>query len=185
VRRRSGSSAVYAPACPRRYCSIQWHRKLHGVLRRLPVQGIEERLTVELGLRAPTVGWSPATSIRCLRRGLVQSSALGASPRSIEAIPRVGWGEEWLGWPVYGGHGLRGRWHLAHMANSGELELGLGQWRTGVYGRGRDGFNRRGRGVGLRAWEECRGHALACQNASNTWAFVSASVQTFAGITNV
>ena len=56
VRRRSGSSAAYAPACSRQYCSIQWHRKLHGVLRMLPVQGIEERLTVELGLRALAVG---------------------------------------------------------------------------------------------------------------------------------
>jgi hypothetical protein len=56
VRRRSGLSAAYAPACSRRYCSIQWHRKLHEVLRRLPVQGIEERLTVELGLRASAVG---------------------------------------------------------------------------------------------------------------------------------
>jgi hypothetical protein len=56
VRRRSGSSAAYAPACSRGYCSIQWHRKLHGVLRMLPVQGIEERLTVELGLHAPAVG---------------------------------------------------------------------------------------------------------------------------------
>jgi hypothetical protein len=41
------------------------------------------------------------------------------------------------------------------------------------------------RGVGLRAWVERRGCALARQNASNTWAFVSASVQAFAGITNV
>jgi hypothetical protein len=56
VRRRSGSSVAYAPASSRRYCSIQWHRKLHGVLRRLPVRGIEERLTVELGLRASAVG---------------------------------------------------------------------------------------------------------------------------------
>jgi hypothetical protein len=56
VRRRSGSSAAYAPACSRQYCSIQWHRKLHGVLRMLPVQGVEERLTVELGLRASAIG---------------------------------------------------------------------------------------------------------------------------------
>jgi hypothetical protein len=56
ARRRSGSSTAYAPACSRWYFSIQWHMKLHGVLRMLPVQGIEERLTVELGLRAPTVG---------------------------------------------------------------------------------------------------------------------------------
>jgi hypothetical protein len=56
VRRRSGSSAAYASACSRRYGSIQWHRKFHGVLRMLPAQRIEERLTVELGLRAPAVG---------------------------------------------------------------------------------------------------------------------------------
>jgi hypothetical protein len=56
VLRRSGSSAAYAPACSRQYRSIQWHRKLHGALRMLPVQGIEERLAVELGLRAPVVG---------------------------------------------------------------------------------------------------------------------------------
>jgi hypothetical protein len=56
VRRRSSSSAAYAPTYSWRYCSIQWHMKLHGVLRMLPVQGIEERLTVELGLRAPAVG---------------------------------------------------------------------------------------------------------------------------------
>jgi hypothetical protein len=45
---------------------------------------------------------------------------------------------------------LRGHWHLAHGANSGELELGLGQWRVGVYGRGRDGFYRRRRSVDAR-----------------------------------
>jgi hypothetical protein len=55
VRRRSGSLAAYAPACSRWYCSIQWHRKLHRVLRMLPVQGFEERLTMELDLRAPAV----------------------------------------------------------------------------------------------------------------------------------
>jgi hypothetical protein len=30
--------------------------ELHWVLRKLPVQGIEERLTVELGLHTPVVG---------------------------------------------------------------------------------------------------------------------------------
>jgi hypothetical protein len=148
VRRRSGSLATYALACSRRHCSIQWHRKLHRVLRLLPVRGIDGRLTVEPGLRAPAVGWSPVTSIRCLRWGRVQSPALGASLRSVEAIPRVGRGGEWLGWPVYGGRGLRGCWHLAHGANCGELELDLGQWRTGAYGQGRDGFYRHGRGRG-------------------------------------
>jgi hypothetical protein len=56
MRRRSGSSAACAPACPRRYSSIKWHRKLHGVLRTLQVLGIDERLTVELGLRATEAG---------------------------------------------------------------------------------------------------------------------------------
>jgi hypothetical protein len=55
VRRRASSSAAGAPAYPRRYSSIQGHGKLHGVLRNLPVQGIEERLTVEPGLRSPVV----------------------------------------------------------------------------------------------------------------------------------
>jgi hypothetical protein len=121
------------------------------------VQGIDERLTVELGLRAPAVDWSPTTSIRRLWWGRVQSLALGASPGSVEAIPRVGRGGEWLGWPVHGGRGLRGRWHLAHGAHSGELELGLGQWRAGVYGRGRDGFykSRRGRGRGVGTARGC------------------------------
>jgi hypothetical protein len=166
VRRRSCSSVAYAPACSRRYCSIQWHRKLHGVLRTLPAQGIDGRLTAELGLRAPAVGWSPTMSIRCLRWGRVQSLVLGASPRSVEAIPRVGRGGEWLGWPVYGGRGMRGRWHLACGANSGELKLGLGQWRAGVYGRGRDGFYRRGRGCGVGA---ARGYARGWSAKGMLW----------------
>jgi hypothetical protein len=55
VRRRASSSAAGAPAYPRRYSSIQGHRKLHGVLRSLLVQGIEERLTVEPSLRSPAI----------------------------------------------------------------------------------------------------------------------------------
>jgi hypothetical protein len=39
--------------------------------------------------------------------------------------------------------------------------------------------------AGLCAWAERRGRALARQNTSNTWAFVFASVQAFAGITNM
>jgi hypothetical protein len=56
VRRRASSAAARAPAYPRRYRSIQGHRKLHGVLKSRSMQGIEEQLTVELGLRSPTVG---------------------------------------------------------------------------------------------------------------------------------
>jgi hypothetical protein len=55
-RRRAGSSAVCAPACSQRYSSIQGHKELHGVLKNLPMQGIEGKLTVELGLRTPAVG---------------------------------------------------------------------------------------------------------------------------------
>jgi hypothetical protein len=55
-RRRVSSSAAGAPAYPRRYSSIQGHGKLQGVLRSLPVHGIEERLTVEVGPCSPVVG---------------------------------------------------------------------------------------------------------------------------------
>jgi hypothetical protein len=67
--------------------------------------------------------------------------------RSVEANPRVRRDEEWLVRPIYGGRGLRGRWHAALWANAGELELGLGQGHAGVYGRGRGGFYSRGRGM--------------------------------------
>jgi hypothetical protein len=53
---RASSSVAVAPAYPRRYSSIPRHEKLHGVLRSLPIQGIEERLTMELGLHSPVVG---------------------------------------------------------------------------------------------------------------------------------
>ena len=56
VRRRASLSAAGAPAYPRRYSSIQGHMKLHGVLRSISVQGIGERLTMELGLCSPAVG---------------------------------------------------------------------------------------------------------------------------------
>jgi hypothetical protein len=64
VCRRSGLSAACAPACSRRYGSIKWSRELHGVLRTLRVQGIDEWLTVELGLRAMAASWSPASPVR-------------------------------------------------------------------------------------------------------------------------
>jgi hypothetical protein len=41
------------------------------------------------------------------------------------------------------------------------------------------------RSAGLRTWAEHRGRALGRQNASNTWAFVFASVQPLVGITNM
>jgi hypothetical protein len=99
----------------------------------------------------PAIGWSPTTLIRCLRRGRVRFLALEASPRYVEAIPRVGRGREWLGWPVYGDRVSDGRWHAVRRAIAGELALQRGWERAGVYGRGWDDFYRRGRGHGHKA----------------------------------
>jgi hypothetical protein len=51
---------------------------------------------VGLGSRSPAVGWSPVTLIRRLRRGRARFLALGASPRHVESIPRVG--DDSAGW---------------------------------------------------------------------------------------
>jgi hypothetical protein len=80
------------------------------------VQGIEEQLTVELGLRSPTVGWSPATVDWLLRRGKVRFLARGASPRHVRSTPRVGRDWERLCWPVYGGGCSGGRGHAVRGA---------------------------------------------------------------------
>jgi hypothetical protein len=86
------------------------------------------------------------------------------------------------GLAVYGGLGLRGHWHTVLWAYAGELELGLGQGRAGVYGQGRGGFyshgQGRGRGVGM-AWGYARGRSAEGvlwrrQGASNTWPCSSA-----------
>jgi hypothetical protein len=133
------------------------------VLRKLSVQGIEERLTVELGLRASAVGWSPATSIRCLRRGRVWFLALDASPRYVEAIPRVGRGGEWLGWPVYGGRISGDRWHAVRRAIAGDLALRRGWEQAGRTVEASVGFIGAGAGVGTGlAW---RGAARAGPSA--------------------
>jgi hypothetical protein len=91
------------------------------------VQGIHEQLTVELGLRSPAVGWSPATVDWLLRRGKVRFLARGASPRHAGSTPGVGRGWERLCWPVYGGGGSGGRGHAVRGAMpviwcSGEVE---------------------------------------------------------------
>jgi hypothetical protein len=54
VRRQAGSSAACAPAYSWQQGSIQGHRVKSSDVN--PVQGIEERLTVELGLRTPAIG---------------------------------------------------------------------------------------------------------------------------------
>jgi hypothetical protein len=91
------------------------------------VQGIEEQLTVELGLRSPAVGWSPATVDWLLRRGKVWFLARGASPRHPRSTPRVGRGWGRLCWPVYRGGCSGGRGHAVRGAMpviwcSGEVE---------------------------------------------------------------
>jgi hypothetical protein len=146
VRRRASSSATGALAYPRWYSSIQGHGKLHGVLRSLPVQGIEERLTMEPGLRSPMIWWSPVTLNRCLRRGRARFLALGVSPRHVESLSRVGRGWEWLGWPVYGGGCSGGHWHAVCRANTGDLALRRGRERAGAYGWSLGWLYRRGRG---------------------------------------
>jgi hypothetical protein len=45
---------------------------------------------------------------------------------SGEANQRVRRGGGGLAWPVYGGWGLRDRWHAVLWANTGELVLGQG-----------------------------------------------------------
>jgi hypothetical protein len=95
------------------------------------MQGIEEQLTVELGLRSPAVGWSPTTVDWLLRRGKVRFLARGASPRHARSPPRVGRGWERLCWPIYGGGGSGGRGHVVRGATpviwcSGEVERARG-----------------------------------------------------------
>jgi hypothetical protein len=96
-----------------------------------------------------------------------------------------------MAWLVYGGRGLCGRWHGVLWANTGELVLGLGQGRTGVYGRDRGGLYSRGHGRGV---DTARGYARGlsvegvlwrCQGASNTWPCSSAQVLVPAEVTNV
>jgi hypothetical protein len=91
------------------------------------VQGIEEQLTVELGLRSLAVGWSPATVDWLLRWDKVRFLAWGASPRHARSTPRVGRGWERLCWPVYSGGGSGGCGHAVRGAMpviwcSGEVE---------------------------------------------------------------
>jgi hypothetical protein len=82
--------------------------------------------------------------------------ARGASRRSGEASRGIGLGGGGLEWLVYGGRGSGGRWHAVRRGNAGELALGRGWERTGVYGRGRCWIYSHGR-----AWGRAPGRALA------------------------
>jgi hypothetical protein len=50
--------------------------------------------------------------------------ARGASLSSREASRGIGWSGGGLEWPVHGGRGSGGRWHIVRRARSGELALG-------------------------------------------------------------
>jgi hypothetical protein len=117
----------------------------------------------------------------------------GASLRPGEAIPRVGQGGGWLAWLVYGGRGLRGRWHGVLWANAGELVLGLGQGRAGVYGRDRGWLYSCGRGRerGVSMARGCtrglsaEGVLWRCQGELNMWLCSSTLVLAPAEVSNV
>jgi hypothetical protein len=106
--------------------------------------------------------------------------------------PRVGWGWGKLGWPVYGGSSSGGRGLVAH----GQTAV---NWAPARVGRARKSTIKapgrfigadvdRGAGLARARRGACggaRGRALARQNASNTWRFVSSIVQTSAEVANV
>jgi hypothetical protein len=91
----------------------------------------------------------------------------GASRSFGEASRGIGWGGGGLEWLDHGGRGSGGRWHTVRRVIVGELALGRGWERAGVYGQGRGRFYSRGRwrrrGVGAArcAWGRASGRALA------------------------
>jgi hypothetical protein len=148
---------------------------------------------VELVVHSRAVGWSPVTLIRRLRWGRARFLALGASPRRVESLSRVGRGWEWLCWLVYSGGCSGGRWHAVCRANSSDLVLRWGRERARAYDWSLSWLYRRGRGQGTRAWlgaaRGTRVRALGVlwrvQCESNKWRCSSAHVQKLAEIANV
>jgi hypothetical protein len=67
---------------------------------------------------------------------------------SGEANPRVGRGGGWLDWPVYGGRGLRGRWHGVLWANAANSCSGWVRDARGCTVETGVGFIAAGTGVG-------------------------------------
>jgi hypothetical protein len=89
---------------------------------------------------------NPASPVKwCLVCGL--GGDLLSSKEASRGVILGGGGLEWT---VYGGQGSRGRWHAVPWANDGELVLGQGWERAGVYGRGR-------------GWLYSRGHERGCK----------------------
>jgi hypothetical protein len=126
-----------------------------------------------------------------LRRGRARFLSLGASPRHVESLSRVGRGWEWLCWPVYGGECSGGRWHVVCRATpviscSGEVKSARGRTDEALASFIGAGVGR-GHGHGLA--RGARGRALGVlwhvQGVSNTWRCSSARVQKLAEIANV
>jgi hypothetical protein len=125
--------------------------------------------------RQPVEVWRRQCDVSC--EVVFGLRARGASLSSGEASQGVRQGGGGLEWPVYGGRGSGGRWHAVRRANAGEVVLGQGCERAGVYGRGRGWLysRRRERGRGVDATQrgargaERRGVLWLCQGASNTW----------------
>jgi hypothetical protein len=91
--------------------------------------------------------------------GVFGPRARGASLSSGEVSRGIGWGGGGLEWPVHGGRGSGGCWHTVRKANAGEIALGRGWERVGVYGQGRGRLYRRGSGCGRRVWRGAVRHA--------------------------
>jgi hypothetical protein len=115
----------------------------------------------------------------------------GASRSFGEASRGIGWGGGGLEWLDHGGRGSGGRWHTVRRVIVGELALGRGWERAGVYCQGRGRFIVAGVGVGVGLAQrgargaERQGVLWRCQGASNTWPFHSAQVLALAEQPNV
>jgi hypothetical protein len=122
---------------------------------------------------------------------LIWVLSLGASPRHVESLSRVGRGWEWLCWLVYGGGdraaaGTPRAGQTLAISCSGEVESArerMTEALAGFIGAGT------GRGHGRGLARDARGQALGvlwrAQGASNTWRCSSAHVQQLAEIANV
>jgi hypothetical protein len=117
--------------------------------------------------RKESKGGSPCSSVYVRRRSdevqrcqsgtsgevVLGLRARGASWSSGEASRVVGLDGGGPEWPVHSGRGSGGRWHAVRRGNSGNIVLGRGWERAGVYGQGLGRFYRleRGHGVGRRS----------------------------------
>jgi hypothetical protein len=109
------------------------------------------------------------TLIRHLRRSKARFLALGASPRHVESLSRVGRGWGWLCWPDYDGGCSGGRWHVMCRATSAiscsdEVESARGHTAKALAGFISTGAGR-GHERGLARREACGVGHWACSGA--------------------